>query len=185
MLTCGGFRFFVKDGGLASYGVDLPEQQRRAATYADHILRGAKPGDLPVQLPTKFESAVNASTAKALGLEIPPALLATADEVVELGFYLLRYVRLLVMLWTPPPPGPVLDEGLTTCCYAKSEKSWITDPSGIAWEAFLTHGESTIYGHSAERAELRAHAKDKVMAAGCCGPSLEKAPAKTQAACCG
>lgn len=55
MLTCDGFRFFVKDGGLASYGVDLPEQQRRAATYADRILRGAIPGDLPVQLPTKFE----------------------------------------------------------------------------------------------------------------------------------
>ncbi len=77
--------------------------------------------------------------------------------------------------------GPVLDEGLTTCCYAKSEKSWITDPSGIAWEAFLTLGESTVYGHSAELAGARAQAKEKAMAAGCCGP----APAKTEAACCG
>src|SRR5690348_17160326 len=81
--------------------------------------------------------------------------------------------------------GPVLDEGLTTCCYAKSEKSWIADPSGIAWEAFLTHGESTVYGHGAELAELRAQAKDKAMAAGCCGPATETAPAKAQAACCG
>ena len=78
---------------------------------------------------------------------------------------------------------PVLDEGLTACCYAKSEKSWITDPSGIAWEAFLTLGESTVYGHSAELAELRAQAMDKAMAAGCCGPT--PAPAKTEAACCG
>ena len=81
--------------------------------------------------------------------------------------------------------GPVLDEGLTTCCYAKSEKSWITDPSGIAWETFLTHGESTVYGHSAELATLRASAKDKAMAAGCCGPVAEASPAKTEAACCG
>ncbi len=80
--------------------------------------------------------------------------------------------------------GPVLDEGLTTCCYAKSEKSWITDPSGIAWEAFLTHGESTVYGHSAELATLRAAAKDKAMTAGCCGPVAEVSPAKTEAACC-
>ncbi|MGH7124714.1 MAG: ArsI/CadI family heavy metal resistance metalloenzyme [Stellaceae bacterium] len=84
--------------------------------------------------------------------------------------------------------GPVLDEGLTTCCYAKSEKSWIADPSGIAWEAFLTRGESTVYGHSAELAELRTEAKDKAMAAGCCGPATSTtpaAPAKTEAACCG
>jgi catechol 2,3-dioxygenase-like lactoylglutathione lyase family enzyme len=85
--------------------------------------------------------------------------------------------------------GPVLDEGLTTCCYAKSEKSWITDPSGIAWEAFLTHGESTVYGHSAELATLRREAKDKAMAAGCCGPAPAPAPAsasaKREAACCG
>jgi hypothetical protein len=81
--------------------------------------------------------------------------------------------------------GPVLDEGLTTCCYAKSEKSWIADPSGISWEAFVTHGESTVYGHSAELEGLRADAKDKAMAAGCCGPAPSAAPAKREAACCG
>jgi catechol 2,3-dioxygenase-like lactoylglutathione lyase family enzyme len=81
--------------------------------------------------------------------------------------------------------GPVLEEGLTTCCYAKSEKSWITDPSGIAWEAFLTHGESTVYGHSAELADRRAQAKDQAMAAGCCGPAPAASPAKAGAACCG
>jgi catechol 2,3-dioxygenase-like lactoylglutathione lyase family enzyme len=81
--------------------------------------------------------------------------------------------------------GPMLEEGLTTCCYAKSEKSWITDPSGIAWEAFLTQGESTVYGHSAALAERRAQAKDKAMAAGCCGPDSAASPAKTEAACCG
>jgi catechol 2,3-dioxygenase-like lactoylglutathione lyase family enzyme len=80
--------------------------------------------------------------------------------------------------------GPMLEEGLTTCCYAKSEKSWITDPSGIAWETFLTRGESTVYGHSAALAELRVQAKDKAMAAGCCGPAPAASPAKTEA-CCG
>jgi putative tryptophan/tyrosine transport system substrate-binding protein len=78
-----GFRFYVKDGGLASYGVDLLEQQLRAAAYADRILKGANPGDLPVQLPIKFELTINVSTAKALGLDIPATLLARADEVIE------------------------------------------------------------------------------------------------------
>jgi catechol 2,3-dioxygenase-like lactoylglutathione lyase family enzyme len=81
--------------------------------------------------------------------------------------------------------GPVLDEGMTTCCYAKSEKSWIADPSGIAWEAFLTVGESTVYGHGAELATLREQAKEKAMAAGCCGPTTEREPVKAQPGCCG
>jgi putative ABC transport system substrate-binding protein len=74
---------FARDGGFLSYGVDQVDLHRRAATYVDRILRGAKPGDLPVQLPTKFEMAVNRKTATALGLEIPPAILLRADEVIE------------------------------------------------------------------------------------------------------
>jgi putative ABC transport system substrate-binding protein len=74
---------FVRDGGLLSYGVDQVDAYRRAATYVDRILRGAKPGDLPVQLPTKFEMVVNRKTASALGLTIPPSILLRADEVIE------------------------------------------------------------------------------------------------------
>jgi putative tryptophan/tyrosine transport system substrate-binding protein len=77
------FTVFASAGGLLSYGVDLLDLQRRAAGYVDRILKGTKPEDLPVQLPTKFELAVNLKTAKLLGLTIPPALLATADEVIE------------------------------------------------------------------------------------------------------
>jgi putative tryptophan/tyrosine transport system substrate-binding protein len=77
------FSHFVRDGGLLSYGPDEADGWRRAATYADRILRGAKPGDLPVQFPTKYEMVVNLKTAKALGLTIPPNLLALADEVIE------------------------------------------------------------------------------------------------------
>jgi putative ABC transport system substrate-binding protein len=74
---------FARDGGLLSYGVDPVDPFRRAATYVDRILRGAKPAELPVQLPTKFEMAVNLKTAKALGLAIPPSIRLRADEVIE------------------------------------------------------------------------------------------------------
>jgi putative ABC transport system substrate-binding protein len=77
------YRFFVKAGGLLAYGIDLPDLERRAAVYADRILKGMKPADLPVQLPVKFELAVNLKTANALGVSVPPNLLALADEVIE------------------------------------------------------------------------------------------------------
>jgi putative ABC transport system substrate-binding protein len=77
------FRYFAAAGGLASYGPDLTGQYRRAAGYVDRILRGEKPSDLPVQRPTKYELALNLKTAKVLGLDVPPSLLARADEVIE------------------------------------------------------------------------------------------------------
>jgi putative ABC transport system substrate-binding protein len=77
------FRFFVASGGLASYGIDLVDLFRRGASYTDRLLRGTLAADLPVQLPTKFELVINLKTAKELGLEVPPPLLARADEVIE------------------------------------------------------------------------------------------------------
>jgi putative ABC transport system substrate-binding protein len=81
--TMYGFREHVVDGGLMSYGIDLRESFRRGAIYVDKILKGAKPGDLPLELPTKLELVINLKTAKALGLTIPPSIMVQADEVIE------------------------------------------------------------------------------------------------------
>jgi putative ABC transport system substrate-binding protein len=81
--TIYGFRDYIEAGGLMSYGPNLPSLFRRAADYVDKILRGAKPGDLPVEQPTKFDFIINLTTAKILGLEVPPSLVARADEVIE------------------------------------------------------------------------------------------------------
>ena len=81
--TMFGFQDMVEAGGLISYGADFLDLWRRAADYADKVLRGTKPADIPVEQPTKFALAVNLTTAKALGLAIPGTVLARADEVIE------------------------------------------------------------------------------------------------------
>ena len=78
-----GFRNFVDAGGLMSYGVNLPAQWNRAAHYVDRVVKGAKPADLPVEQPTKFELVVNLKTARSLGLVLPPVVLLRADHVIE------------------------------------------------------------------------------------------------------
>ena len=81
--TMHGLREYVEAGGLMSYGPNLPDLFRRAADFVDKILRGAKPGEIPVEQPTKFDLVINLTTAKALGLNVPPSLIARADEVIE------------------------------------------------------------------------------------------------------
>ena len=81
--TIYAWREFAPDGGLVTYGIDRVDQYRNAAAYVDRILRGARPGELPIQQPTKFELVINMKTAKALGIEVPISMQLLADEVIE------------------------------------------------------------------------------------------------------
>ena len=108
--------------------------------------------------------AISTHSGRAAGIDHLGIQVETGDELQEI------YGRL------KSAEGPVLEEGQTTCCYAQSEKSWIADPAGVAWEAFHTTGESTVYGTSAPKQDLAKGA--------CCGPTAEKI-AETAKACCG
>lgn len=112
--------------------------------------------------------AISSGDHARKGIEHLGIQVESGDELAEV------YGRLKVA------NGPVLEEGQTTCCYAKSEKSWIADPDGVVWEAFFTNGEATVYGDSPELAQLES---DNAAEGQCCVPSLAPAPA-LKAACC-
>jgi catechol 2,3-dioxygenase-like lactoylglutathione lyase family enzyme len=113
--------------------------------------------------------AISSGKHAAKGVEHLGIQVENGDELAEV------YTRLKAA------DGPVLEEGATTCCYAKSEKSWIADPDGIVWETFLTNGEATVYGDSPELAALSDNAAEPA----CCAPAMQPAKAPASISCCG